>query len=137
MKKPSINGTNGTPGKDPQTGRFLPGNKLGTGGDPYQAKKLEFRAMMLKASTKESMGAVIAALFREAQKGESWAVKEVLDRFLGKAPDVIEVGDQTASMLSQIRETLYAILSHPELARRVENEVLDAEALPASEGGGE
>lgn len=78
---PSSNGRNG---KDPKTGKFLPGNKLGTGGDPWAAQKSKFRSVLANALTPQEMGKIAKALIRAAKRGESWAVKEVLDRMLGK-----------------------------------------------------
>lgn len=82
---------NGNNGQDPKTGRFLPGNTLGNGGDPIATKRKQFRCIVAKALTPQRMGKIAATLLRCAERGEPWAVKEVLDRLLGKAKEHVEI----------------------------------------------
>ncbi len=64
-------------------GRFAFGNKGGPG-NPYAARVGRWREIMTDAVTDEDMRAVVAALVAAAKRGESWAVKEVFDRTVGK-----------------------------------------------------
>jgi hypothetical protein len=64
-------------------GRFASGNKGGPG-NPYAARVGRWRAIMTDAVTDDDMRAVVAALVAAAKRGESWAVKEVFDRTVGK-----------------------------------------------------
>jgi hypothetical protein len=70
------------PGRDAR-GRFASGNKGGPG-NPYAARVGRWRAIMTEAVTDDDMRAVVAALVAAAKRGESWAVKEVFDRTVGK-----------------------------------------------------
>lgn len=95
---PSGNGTNG---KDPKTGKFLPGNKLGTGGDPYAARKTQFRTVLMEAFTPAEMLKVANALLKAARKGEPWAVRELLDRMLGKPKEHLELDAELRLTLTE------------------------------------
>jgi hypothetical protein len=64
-------------------GRFALGNKGGPG-NPYAARVGRWRAIMTEAVTDDDMRAVVAALVAAAKRGESWAVREVFDRTVGK-----------------------------------------------------
>ena len=64
-------------------GRFTSGNKGGPG-NPYAARVGRWRAIMTEAVTDDDMRAVVAALVTATKRGESWAVKEVFDRTVGK-----------------------------------------------------
>jgi hypothetical protein len=64
-------------------GRFASGNKGGPG-NPYAARVGRWREIMTEAVTDDDMRAVVAALVTAAKRGESWAVKEVFDRTVGK-----------------------------------------------------
>ena len=101
-QEPSSDGTNG---KDPKTGKFLPGNKLGKGGDPWAEKKHEFRAILSQTITREGFRDVIITLMDAAIAGESWAVKEVLDRVLGKATERVKFdADFTLNVVDFFRQ---------------------------------
>ena len=95
------NGTNGKDpkaGKDPKTGRFVAGNTLGAGGSRHAETKRKLQALLYTALTPQRMGKVVRALIRQAEQGEQWAVKEVLDRILGKATQPIDLdGDLRVS----------------------------------------
>ncbi len=70
-------------GKRDNRGRFASGNKGGPG-NPYAARVGRWRAIMTEAVTDDDLRAVVAALVAAAKRGESWAVKEVFDRTVGK-----------------------------------------------------
>lgn len=112
-RNPSSNGTNGNgkapaAGQDPKTGKFVPGNKLGAGHTRHAEKKRQLQAVLYKALTPQRMGKIVKALIREAERGEQWAVREVLDRIIGKATQPIDIdGDLRVSfwdVIAQLRE---------------------------------
>ena len=87
MDEPSTNGSNG---RD-DVGRFATGNAGGPG-NPFAAKVAAWRKALHDAVTDEDMRAIVGALINKAKAGEPWAVREVLDRTLGKSTqaDLIE-----------------------------------------------
>jgi len=81
--KPSTNGDNGErAGRDAQ-GRFTSGNKLGRG-NPFAARVAKLRAELLKAVTPADIRAVARKLIKQAKTGDLPAIRELLDRVLGK-----------------------------------------------------
>ncbi len=87
MNTPSPNGSNGrTPG-----GRFTKGNRGGPG-NPHAQQVAKLRAAMLKAVTPAALNKVALALIAKAQDGDVPAIRELLDRSLGRPveADLIE-----------------------------------------------
>ncbi|MEN6386383.1 MAG: hypothetical protein ABFD79_14490 [Phycisphaerales bacterium] len=82
--------TNGDNGKD-INGRFCKGNKFGRG-NPHAAKVSKLRAALLKAVKPKEIEAVIKKLLEQAKSGNPDAIKELLDRVIGKPveTDLIE-----------------------------------------------
>ena len=76
---PSPNGGNGRDDK----GRFLPGNGGGPG-NPLAKRSNELRSMLLAAVTEADLAAVVKTLVDQARAGEPWAVKEFMDRVMGR-----------------------------------------------------
>jgi len=67
-------------------GRFRPGNRASVGrGNPYAEKATEWRKALCGAVTTRDIRDVVLTLVAAAKKGRPWAVKELLDRCLGKA----------------------------------------------------
>lgn len=64
--------------------RFGPGNKGGPG-NPHAAKVSEFRAALYETVTRDDVVDVVKELVKQARAGEEWAIRELLDRCLGKA----------------------------------------------------
>jgi hypothetical protein len=95
-RAPSANGGNGREdavaagGRDAR-GRFGPGNPGGPG-NPFAAAAGRWRAALVASVTEEDIAAVVRALVDAAKRGESWAVRELMDRTLGKPveADLIE-----------------------------------------------
>ncbi|MCH7720374.1 MAG: hypothetical protein IH988_05215 [Planctomycetes bacterium] len=85
---PSPNGSNG---RDPATGRFLPGWKGGSG-NPHAKLVGKLRAAMLAAVDEAAIRRVVEALIKKAEGGNVPAVRELLDRCIGKPheTDLIE-----------------------------------------------
>ncbi len=95
-RAPSPNGGNGREdavaagGRD-KRGRFGPGNPGGPG-NPFAAAAGRWRAAVVASVSEEDIAAVVRAMVNAAKRGESWAVRELMDRTLGKPveADLIE-----------------------------------------------
>ncbi len=97
MVRPLANGGNGRGGH----GRFLPGNQAAVGrGNPHADRVHAWRSAMVATVTEDDLRAVIAKLVERALAGEPWAIKEVLDRCLGKSvqPTAASAGEVQAEM---------------------------------------
>lgn len=108
--KPSPNGTDGRLAN----GRFAPGNKLGRG-NPHGQLVNELRAAMLEAIAPADIRAAVSALVREAHAGNIAAIKELLDRTVGKEPLVITADVQQAG------PTMIFYNGHPPTSAEVGN----------------
>jgi hypothetical protein len=82
QKAPSPNGANGDD-RDPETGRFLPGNPGGPG-NPYLHQVALLRSAILEAVTVEDVRAIVSALMRRAKMGDVLCAREVLNRATGR-----------------------------------------------------
>lgn len=83
-KPPSPNGRNGESGKGRDgRGRFAAGNTGGPG-NPYAAAAGRWRAAVIASVSEEDVRAVMRALIAAAKRGEAWAVREFMDRTLGR-----------------------------------------------------
>ncbi len=92
MDKPISDGSNGTPGRS-SLGQFLPGNQAAAGhSSPHAAKVQTWRTALSETVTENDLRAVIAKLVEKARAGERWAVRELLDRCLGKAVQPVVAG---------------------------------------------
>jgi len=79
-------------GRD-EKGHFLKGNPGGPG-NPNAKAVAAWRQTLLDAATPERMRAVMDRLFQAAEAGEAWAVREVLDRCLGRPVQAIVTEDE-------------------------------------------
>jgi hypothetical protein len=79
MNAPSPNGGNGRNNR----GQFAPGNGGGPG-NPYAAAVGRLRSALLKAVTAKDIEAVAKALIEKAKSGDVPAIRELLDRILGR-----------------------------------------------------
>lgn len=82
---------NGPVGRRDASGRFAPGNAGGPG-NPYAKQVGALRSAMIGAVRPEDLAAVTAKLVTLAKAGNIPAIREVLDRTLGKPvqADLIE-----------------------------------------------
>lgn len=99
MSAPKANGGNGRDGK----GRFAPGNKGGPG-NPNTQRVARLRETLLNAVTPEEMERVVRALLDKAQEGDVPAIKELLDRTIGKAVAKDDDGNDLPGITVIIRE---------------------------------
>ena len=67
-------------------GRFAKGNPGGPG-NPYAKRVADLRAALLESVTEADIRAVARALVKRAKAGEVAAIRELLDRLVGKAGD--------------------------------------------------
>lgn len=68
---------------DTRTGRFLPGNPGGRG-NPFAKRVAVLRSALLEAVTPEDIAAVVRALIDKAKSGDVAAIRELIDRCIGK-----------------------------------------------------
>jgi len=71
-------------------GKFAPGTCGGTG-NPNAKKVAAWRQALVDAVTAEDLEAIIRQLVVTARAGDPWAVREILDRCLGKAVAQVEL----------------------------------------------
>ena len=106
---PSTNGANGNSELETRNdrGRFLPGNPGGPG-NPHAAAVGAWRAVMVNTIAADDVRQVIGVLIDKAKAGEPWAVKELLDRCLGRAQQKMELeatGEKTWAMMLACLQT--------------------------------
>ena len=77
---PSPNGDNG---HDPATGQFTPGNAGGPG-NPHGRRVARLRALLAEAVTDGDLRAIVGKLVDRAKAGELAAIRELLDRIIGR-----------------------------------------------------
>lgn len=98
------NGSNGHLRYDPKyhgpDGRFKAGNPGGPGGcGPNFSHVQRFRAAFCRTLTPEDVEAVVRKLVELAVGGNMDAIREVLDRAVGKQPLQIELGEDGIRVL--------------------------------------
>ena len=111
---PAVNGD----GRDPTNGRFLPSNRFGTG-NPTLRKVAQLRQALLEAVSAEDITAVAGKLLTMAKDGDLAAIKELLDRCLGKPPQAVALTDADGESLGVSLAALQtgildALAGHPE-----------------------
>ena len=87
MKTPSANGANG--GRGPN-GRFAKGNPGGPG-NPHAQRTARLRALLLDSVSDDDFTSVVAELVAMAKGGDLAAIRELLDRIMGKPKATIEL----------------------------------------------
>lgn len=84
-------------------GTFAPGNPGGPG-NPNARAVAAWRSALVEAVAADDIKRVVEVLIEKAKAGESWAVRELLDRCLGRPQQKMEleaVGEKTwAAMLA-------------------------------------
>lgn len=83
---PLSNGSNGRSAG----GRFAKGWQGGPG-NPHASNVHKFRNALHASVTEDNIRNVVTKLVQLAEGGEAWAVKELLDRCLGKPKETVEV----------------------------------------------
>jgi hypothetical protein len=95
MAKPTANTDSGRDEK----GRFIQGNGGGPG-NPHAKRVAEVRTLLLESVTDADLQDIIKALVEKAKTGDVVAVKELLDRLLGKPRQALELDLDTSERLS-------------------------------------
>lgn len=88
---------------DSRTGRFTKGNQAAVGRRKAHAEHVgKLRTAMLAAMTPDSVLRIMATLETEAEKGNVVAIKEYLDRAVGKPLplDIVERLEQLEKLLN-------------------------------------
>lgn len=97
--QPSPTGDNG---RD-TTGRFRLGNKLAKG-NPFARRVQKIRAALLSRLTVDDAKEIADVLIREAKAGDLMAIRELLDRCIGKAPTILAGADGGPLQLEAVRD---------------------------------
>ena len=102
---PSDNGGNG---RDPDTGKFLTGNKCAVGGDHFAPVQRRFRAAFAEYVSPDRMRRALDAYFRAIEAGEAWAIRDFLDRILGKPREHVILDGNLRMTLVEMFATITA-----------------------------
>ncbi len=89
---PSTNGANGRDGR----GRFTTGNAGGPG-NPHARKVGRLRSRLVECVTADDLREVVRKLVAMAKGGDLAAIREVLDRTIGKPTAIVEHATETVS----------------------------------------
>jgi len=122
VTKPKPNGSNGN-GRDPSTGRFLPGNPGGPG-NQQGASYARFQAVLHRCFTEEDFAALVGRVrelvLENAAGGGDWrfATKLLWEYLMGKPKETLEVKDDEA--VTELRNALRSALKRPEVTRAIE-----------------
>ncbi len=115
---PSTNGDNGREA----TGRFAKGNAGGPG-NPFASRVAALRILLLDAVSNDDLRAVIAKLVEQAKAGDLAAIRELLDRIMGKPlaglAVALDAGDNVPLSIEERRAELLKIVER--LKRRAES----------------
>jgi hypothetical protein len=100
--KPSANGSIGRDSK----GRFVAGNRGGPG-NPYGRQVAKLRSALLSAVDPKDIKQIVAKLIVRSKEGDIVAIRELLDRCIGKAVemDFIERLEKLEDTLNDIAKS--------------------------------
>src|SRR5262245_39302523 len=90
--------TSAANGRDATTGRFTAGNAFARG-NPFALKMAALRAALLQTITTDDVQAAARMLVQMARDGDLAAIKELLDRTIGKAPAAVELSGKDGAPL--------------------------------------
>ena len=93
-------------GKD---GRFLPGFAGGPG-NPFARRVHQLRSALLKTVTPSDIEEVVRKLLSMAKEGDVTAIKELLDRTIGKPVTAVELSGADGEPLLQLGRLQAAIM---------------------------
>jgi hypothetical protein len=125
---PSPNGDNGLEARD-KKGRFVKGNPGGPG-NPNARKVANWRQTMAQSVSDDDLADAITQLKKAARAGKPWAIRELLDRCLGKPAVHVEL-QAGADEMARYNEVLAA-----ESSRLNDLRVLGIEDTPKLPDGG-
>lgn len=114
-------------GRDPQSGKFLPGHKFASG-NPIARRMNELRRALVCAQTPEDVLAVGKSLLQSATDGDSSAANVYLSFIIGRPLQSIALVDSDGQPLGLKLDTLiralYRALTPIPEARRIVGDVL-------------
>ncbi len=112
-----VNGANGRAAG----GRFAVGNAGGPG-NPHVRETARLRSVLLAAVSDDDIKVIVAKLLKKAKAGDLRAIREVLDRTLGKSPAAvaIEIGGRQVMTPEEVRASLAAISERLKLRHDVD-----------------
>ena len=109
-------------------GRFQPGNRIGRlGGNPYAKRIHAFRKALHEAVEPEDITAVARMLLGLALGGDVMAIRELLNRTVGKAPERVEFEAGTSAV--EIRTAILRLIQDPDVADVIERKQIDSGSL--------
>jgi hypothetical protein len=102
-------------GRDPITGRALPGNRLSIGNkgaNPLARRMNELRRLLTEAATEDDIRDIYRSLLAAAKSGDVAAARLLLDHLIGRPKESIEVsaGDGQSIGLEVIMKAVLAAL---------------------------
>lgn len=121
---PSTNGGNG--GDRDAHGRFTRGNSGGPG-NPHIKAVAAWRSALVRVVSPKDIEAVIKKLLECAKAGEPWAVRELLDRCLGKPR-------RDAERLADRPPGATAVIVNVDLAKQLNDRMTRLSRLPPAPG---
>jgi hypothetical protein len=90
-------------GRDPQTGRFLLGNRVAIG-NPHAQRVAKLRAALLNGVSESDVKSVIRKMVELAKGGDAIAARLVLDRCLGR-PEPLDILARLEALEAQLGDT--------------------------------
>lgn len=123
---PSPKGDNG---RDPTTGRFVPGYKGGPG-NPHARRVADFRRVLVDAVTDEDLHNLARTLVQKGKAGDVMAAREVFDRLMGKAKVTMAVETEPRFDPEDAKLRLRAMLDASPSLRMMMSELVGVKALP-------
>ena len=80
-------------------GQFAEGNKAGSYSKDIARKTQILRQVFMDELKEEDIRQICRVLIRKAKRGQLAAIKEVMDRGMGKVPQAMELGGQDGEPL--------------------------------------
>ena len=119
--------------KRDKAGKWLKGTKAAQGlKHPERSAHVTWRRAFLRAMTADDVLAAVKGLREAVKNGEAWAIKELLDRTLGKADQRLEVtGEGGGPVATEITLTLQ--FADRSLLTPEPLPMLETASVPASE----
>ena len=130
-RSPSPTGANGN---HDRRGRFQRGNKAAKG-NPHARHVGQLRSALLEAFTVEDMGAIARKLIESAKAGNVQAVKELLDRSVGRPDQAIHMVSEEATTVRVVLLDRTALPTHKMVQAVMRGEALGADEPKQLEAG--
>ena len=116
-----------------EKGHFLPGHSIPGPGTPNHKQVAAFRQAVLTAVTPEDIEAVVKSLIEAAKAGEIPAIKELLDRTVGKVTVNMNIKADPRPYAELSNADLLQILKDSEAAGLLSDDQGPAALLPSGQ----